>query len=153
MDIWPGKAYPLGAVYDGAGVNFSIFSEPATRVELCIFDDHGREGRVDLPEATAFCWHGYVPGLGPGTRYGFRVHGPFDPDHGLWCHPSKLLLDPYAKAIEGHVQWNEAVFGYRFKNPTGSVNTLDSARYMPRSVVVDDSFDWGDDTLPRTPLH
>ncbi len=153
MNIWPGKAYPLGAVYDGAGTNFSIFSEPASRVELCVFDDAGRETRVDLPEVTAFCWHGYVPDLGPGTRYGFRVHGPFEPDNGVWCHPSKLLLDPYAKAIEGQVDWNEAVFAYEFDAPEASVNTLDSAPYMPKSVVVDQRFDWGDDTLPRTPLH
>ncbi len=153
MEIWPGKAYPLGAVHDGAGVNFSIFSEPATRVELCVFDDRGHETRVDLPEVTAFCWHGYVPGIGPGTRYGFRVHGPFAPDHGQWCHPNKLLLDPYAKAIDGQVQWNEAVFAYRFKAPESSVNTRDSARYVPRSVVVDEAFDWGDDRHLRTPLH
>jgi isoamylase len=153
MEIWPGQAYPLGAVYDGAGTNFSLFSESASRVELCVFDEGGRERRVDLPEVTAFCWHGYVPDLGPGTRYGFRVHGPFDPDQGLWCHPSKLLLDPYARAIEGQVRWHEAVFSYRFKKPDHSMNTLDSARYMPKSVVVDNAFDWEGDHLPRTPLH
>ncbi|MBA2356556.1 MAG: glycogen debranching enzyme, partial [Acidobacteria bacterium] len=107
MEIWPGRAYPLGAVYDGNGTNFSIFSEPAQQVDLCLFDDAGVETRVTLPEVTALCWHGYLPGVGPGTRYGYRIHGRFDPARGLWMHPSKLLLDPYAKAIEGQIRWHE----------------------------------------------
>jgi glycogen operon protein len=153
MEIWPGRAYPFGAVYDGAGTNFSIFSEAAHTVELCVFDDDGVETALVLPEVTAYCWHGYVPGVGPGTRYGFRVHGPYDPARGHWCHPSKLLIDPYARAIEGQVQWNEAVFPYRFADPDGAINDDDSAPYMPKSVVVDPEFDWGNDRLPRTPLH
>jgi isoamylase len=153
MDIWPGQAYPLGAVYDGGGTNFSLFSEPAHRVELCLFDEGGQETRLTLPEVTAYCWHGYVPGVRPGTRYGYRVHGPYDPDAGAWCHPSKLLLDPYARAIEGHVRWNEAVFPYRFNDASGGLNDDDSAPYMPRSVVVDPGFDWGLDRHPRTSLH
>ena len=153
MEIWPGRAYPFGAVYDGAGTNFSIFSEAAHKVELCLFDDDGVETTLVLPEVTAYCWHGYVPGVGPGTRYGFRVHGPYDPARGHWCHPSKLLLDPYARAIEGQVQWNEAVFPYRFADPEGAINDADSAPYMPKAVVVDPGFDWGNDRLPRTPLH
>jgi isoamylase len=153
MEIWPGKAYPLGAVFDGAGTNFSLFSEPASRVELCLFDDDGRETRIDLPECTFLCWHGYVPGVGPGMRYGFRVHGPFRPNDGYWCHPSKLLIDPYAKAVEGDVTWNPSVFPYQFDAPESSANEDDSAPYMPKSVVIDDRFDWQGDTLPRTPLH
>jgi glycogen operon protein len=153
MEIWPGKAYPLGAVYDGGGTNFSLFSEIATRVDLCLFDDEGRETRIPMPECTALCWHGYVPRVVPGARYGFRVHGPFDPSQGHWCHPSKLLLDPYAKAIEGGVTWDAAVFPYQFEDPEDSRNDDDSAPFVPKSVVVDDRFDWGGDRLLRTPLH
>src|SRR5687768_5402017 len=114
MRIWPGQQYPLGATFDGAGTNFSIFSEGATRVELCLFDEEDRETHVDLPERDAFRWHGYVPEIGPGQRYGFRVHGPWDPGRGLRFNPAKLLLDPYAKAIDGEVKWGPAVFPYRF---------------------------------------
>ena len=101
MRVWLGQPYPLGASFDGQGTNFSIFSEAAQRVELCLFDDGGEEVRVDLAEQTALCWHGYLPGVSPGQRYGFRVHGPYDPERGLRCNPAKLLLDPYARAIEG----------------------------------------------------
>jgi glycogen operon protein len=149
---WPGRAYPLGASWTGRGTNFSLFSEVAERVELCLFDEQGQETRVELPEVYAFCWHGYLPGVGPGQRYGFRVHGPWAPEQGLRCDPSKLLLDPYAKAIEGQVQWHEAVFHHRLDDPE-SRNELDSAPYVPRSVVVDPRFDWQDDRPPRTPLH
>src|SRR5688572_10716113 len=110
MRIWPGQPFPLGATYDGAGTSFSLFSEVASRVELCFFDAEGRESRVDLPERDAYCWHGYVPEIGPGQRYGFRVHGPWDPAQGFRCNPQKLLLDPYAKAIAGAVKWDPAVF-------------------------------------------
>ncbi|MHB0969918.1 MAG: glycogen debranching protein GlgX [Thermoanaerobaculia bacterium] len=150
--IWPGVPYPLGAHFDGAGTNFSIFSEIADRVELCLFDEHGNETRVDLPDTTAFCWHGYIPNLQPGTRYGFRVHGQWNPDHGLRCNPAKLLLDPYAKAIEGEVQWNEAVFGYRF-GAENTRNDIDSAPYMPKSIVTNPHFDWGNDRPPNTAWH
>ena len=116
MRIWPGRPYPLGATYDGSGTNFALFSGVAERVELCLFDDAGNETRVDLPEVDAFVWHGYVPALQPGQRYGFRVHGPHDPAQGHRCNPNKLLLDPYAKAIDGQVDWDESVFGYHFAN-------------------------------------
>jgi isoamylase len=152
MRIWPGDPYPLGATYDGAGTNFSLFSEAATRVELCLFDDMGAETRVDLTEADGFVWHGYVPWVNPGQRYGFRVHGPYDPGQGLRCNSAKLLLDPYAKAIEGDVEWNEALFSYRFAD-RDAYNDADSAPYMPKSVVINPFFDWGDDRSPRTPYH
>jgi pullulanase/glycogen debranching enzyme len=101
--VWPGKPYPLGGTYDAEGTNFSLFSEAAERVELCLFDGHGTQTCVDLPEETGFCWHGYLPGIEPGQRYGFRVHGPWAPEKGCRCNPAKLLLDPYAKAVEGQV--------------------------------------------------
>ena len=148
--VWPGGPYPLGATYDGIGVNFSIFTRIAERVELCLFDDQGHEERIDLPEVTAWCWHGYVPGVQPGQRYGFRVHGPWDPEHGHRCNPAKLLLDPYARAIEGHVEWNEAVFPYHFNDPENSKNDLDSAAYVPRSIVTNPYFDWANDRPPKT---
>ncbi|MGE0822124.1 MAG: glycogen debranching protein GlgX [Candidatus Binatia bacterium] len=153
MNMWPGQPYPLGATYDGAGTNFSVFSEVAERVKLCLFDDHGNQTCVDLPEGTAFCWHGYLPGVSPGQRYGFRVHGPWAPENGHRCNPAKLLLDPYAKAIDGQVQWDEAVFPYPLNDPEGPPNEADSAPFMPKSVVIDPGFDWGDDCRPRTPWH
>ena len=99
--VWPGDSYPLGATYDGAGTNFALFSEVAERVELCLFDEDGKETRIDLREVDGFVWHGYLPGISPGQRYGYRVHGPYDPAAGQRCNPAKLLLDPYAKAIDG----------------------------------------------------
>jgi isoamylase len=150
--VWPGDAYPLGAHFDGAGTNFAIFSEAAERVELCLFDGEGKETRVTLPEVDAFVWHGYLPGVMPGKRYGYRVHGPYDPARGLRCNPAKLLLDPYAEAIEGDIDWDEACFGYRFGDPW-SRNDLDSAPHMMRSVVTNPYFDWGDDRPPRIPYH
>jgi glycogen operon protein len=153
MQIWPGQPYPLGASFDGIGTNFSLFSEVATRVELCLFDEAGNETRIDLPEATALCWHGYVPNLKPGVRYGFRVHGPWDPDNGQWCNPAKLLMDPYAKAVDGNFEWNEAIFPYYFNAPESSRNDHDSARYVAKSVVINPFFDWGSDRRPRTPWH
>ncbi|MEO7980562.1 MAG: glycogen debranching protein GlgX, partial [Sporichthyaceae bacterium] len=158
MEIWPGSAYPLGATFDGAGTNFALFSEVADRVELCLFDDSGSGGRrlaetkVELPEADGFVWHGYLPRVGPGQRYGFRVHGPRDPVRGLRCNPSKLLLDPYAKAFEGQVDWAESLFDYRFSAPN-RVNTLDSGRHAPKSVVINPFFDWQYDRPPGTPYH
>jgi isoamylase len=153
MKIYPGAPFPLGATYDGAGTGFSIFSEVAERVELCLFDSAGRETRIDLPEVTALCWHGYLPGVEPGQRYGFRVHGSWNPDAGQRCNPVKLLLDPYAKAVEGQVEWDEAVFPYYFDDPETSRNDLDSAPFMPKSVVVNPYFDWANDRLPRIPMH
>lgn len=134
-------------------MNFSLFSEVAQRVELCLFDEHGRERRVDLPEVTSYCWHGYVPNLQPGQRYGYRVHGPWSPAEGHRCNPSKLLLDPYAKAIEGQVQWNPAVFPYVLEEGDEVKSETDSAPYVPRSVVVNPYFDWGNDRPPATPAH
>ena len=155
--IWPGRWYPLGATYDGAGCNFSVFSEVAQRVELCLFDEEGHEHRIDLPETRTFCWHGYVPNIEPGQRYGFRVHGPWDPSRGHRCNPNKLLLDPYARAIEGGVDWNPAVFPFE-RSPSGdndedAPGSADSAPFVPRSIVVDGRFDWAGDERPNRPLH
>jgi glycogen operon protein len=147
----------LGATFDGRGCNFSIFSEVAARVELCLFEDDGSERRMDLPEIRTFCWHGYVPGVKPGQRYGFRVHGPWDPARGHRCNPHKLLLDPYAKAIEGQVNWGPAVFPFEMDADGNAredrLSQLDSAGHVPLSVVVDDRFDWGDARRPNRPLH
>jgi glycogen operon protein len=152
-EAWPGTPFPLGATYDGAGTNFSVFSEVAERVELCLFDENGTETRLELPEMTAFCWHGYLPNVGPGQRYGFRVHGSWAPERGQRCNPAKLLLDPYAKAIEGNVEWNQSIFPYDFGNPDGPPNVEDSAPSMPKSIVVSPYFDWGNDRPPRTGWH
>ncbi len=152
MKVWLGAPYPLGATYDGAGTNFSLFSEMADRVELCLFDEEGNETCVDLPEVDAFCWHGYLPAVAPGQRYGYRVHGPSNWSEGQRANPAKLLLDPYAKAVSGEVIWDPAVFGYRFDRPDVA-NSDDSAAFVPRSVVVNPFFDWGHDHPPRTPWH
>jgi isoamylase len=153
LRIWPGKPYPLGASWDGVGTNFSVFSEVAHKIELCLFDANGKETRVDLPEVSAFIFHGYLPNVGPGQRYGFRVHGPWEPEEGHRCNPNKLLLDPYGKAVEGEVKWDEAVFPYRFNEPETSRNDADSAPFMPKSVVVNPYFDWESDRRPNTPWH
>ena len=151
-EIWPGRAYPLGATYDGAGTNFSLFSEIAERVELCLFDRTGREVRHELGEVDAHCWHAYLPGIGPGQQYGFRVHGPWDPAGGHRCNPHKLLLDPYAKAVTGTVDWDEACFSHRPDDPMRA-NTDDSAPHVPKSVVVNPYFHWGNDQPPGTTLE
>ena len=148
MEIWPGKAYPLGATYDGSGTNFAVFSEAAERVELCLFDADGTETGVTLPEIDGFVWHGFLPNVEPGQRYGYRVHGPYDPDAGHRCNPNKLLLDPYAKAIDGTFDWDQSLFGYNFGDPD-SRNDDDSAASMPKSVVINPFFDWGVDRPPR----
>src|SRR6266550_1975625 len=148
MQVWPGSAYPLGATYDGSGTNFALFSEVADRVELCLFDPDGTESRIDLPEMDGFVWHAFVPGIEPGQRYGYRVHGPYEPEHGLRCNPAKLLLDPYAKAVEGSVDWHPSLFSYDLGDPD-SHNTDDSAVHMPKSVVVNPYFDWGVDRPPK----
>ncbi len=155
MTSWPGQPYPLGATYDGRGTNFSLFAEHADQVRLCLFDDAGRETAVDLSEVTAFCWHAYLPGVGPGQRYGYRVDGPHRPRDGLRYNSHKLLIDPYARAIDGDVRWAEAVHGYPFDAPDAETlrNTEDSAGLVPRSVVVDPAFDWGSDGPLRTPWH
>jgi isoamylase len=148
MEVWPGTAYPLGASYDGSGTNFGLFSEVAERVELCLFDADGTETRVELPEVDGFVWHAFLPGIEPGRRYGYRVHGPSDPAHGLRCNPAKLLLDPYAKAIDGRIEWHQSLFGYHFGDPD-SHNDDDSAEHMPKCVVTNPFFDWGVDRPPH----
>jgi isoamylase len=147
---WPGQPYPLGATPDAGGTNFSIFSEMAEGIELCLFDEDGHEERVELTEVDGFCWHAYIPGVGPGQLYGYRVHGPWNPAAGQRCNPAKLLLDPYSKAICGGVRWHPAVYGHRMDDPD-SADDQDSAPYVPRSVVVDGFFDWGNDRHPRVP--
>ena len=151
MRVWPGQPYPLGATFDGVGTNFAVFSEVADCVELCVFQD-GHEHRVELPEVSSFCWHGYLPDVGPGTRYGFRVRGPWAPKEGHRCNPAKLLLDPYARAIEGQVDWHKAVFPYVWSHEDRA-SSLDSAPYVPRSLVVNPYFDWNGDRSPRIPLN
>jgi glycogen operon protein len=150
--VWAGEPYRLGATFDGRGTNFSVFSEVAERVELCLFDDDGRETRLDLPEMTGYSWHGYLPGVGPGQRYGYRVHGPWVPAAGIRCNPAKLLLDPYALAIEGEIRWSPAVYGAVADHPD-LPETTDSAPFVPRSVVIDRRFDWEDDRHPDHPEH
>ncbi|MBV9445427.1 MAG: glycogen debranching protein GlgX [Streptosporangiaceae bacterium] len=150
--LWPGDTYPLGASYDGAGTNFALFSELAERVELCLFDDKGTESRIDLHEVDGFVWHGYLPGVGPGQRYAYRVYGSYDPASGQRCNPAKLLLDPYAKAIEGSVDWDQAVFSYPFGYPDNREDS-DSAPHVPRCVVINPYFDWDLDRPPRTQYH
>ena len=152
VEAWPGRAYPLGATYDGNGTNFALFSEVAETVELCPFDEGGQEHRIGLEEVDAFSWHAYLPNVGPGQRYGYRVHGPYEPEHGVRCNPNKLLLDPYARAIEGEVRWNPACYAYNLGDET-SRNDEDSALYVYRSIVQHPHFDWGGDRHPDTPLH
>lgn len=147
LEQWPGKAYPLGATYDGSGTNFAIFSEVAERVELCLFDADGAETRVSLIEVDGFVWHGFLPAVEPGQRYGYRVHGPYDPAAGHRCNPNKLLLDPYSKAIDGDFDWDQSLFGYNFGDPD-SGNDQDSAPHMPKSVVINPFFDWDVDRPP-----
>ena len=148
--VWPGESLPLGATFDGVGTNVAIFSDVAEAVELCVFDDEGQEERVELPERSGSVWHGYFPELDAATRYGFRVHGPHDPGAGHRCNPNKLLLDPYARAIAGWFDWGQPVFGYPFGDPDGR-NDDDSAPYVPRSVIVNPYFDWGQDRALRLP--
>ena len=152
MSLWPGRMHPLGATFDGRGTNFAVYSELADHVEVCLFSADGQESRYQLPEVTAFVHHGYMPGVGPPQRYGFRVHGPWDPGQGAWCNPSKLLVDPYAKAITGEICWRPEVYGFR-QDDHDLADTSDSAPFVPTAVVVDPAFDWQDDSPPDTPLH
>jgi len=156
--IWPGKPFPLGATFDGSGVNFALFSEHASGVELCLFDDDSGKtelAKIPLTERTNHVWHGYIPRLRPGQRYGYRVYGAYSPEQGHRFNPAKLLLDPYAKAIAGQIEWHDAVFGYTIGAPGGDLtqDERDSAAYMPKAVVVDDWFDWGSDRPPKIPFH
>ncbi|MBA3720629.1 MAG: glycogen debranching enzyme, partial [Nocardioidaceae bacterium] len=152
MEVWPGTPYPLGASYDGAGTNFALFSEVAEAVELCLFGEDGTETRVSMAERNSLVWHTYLPRIDPGQRYGYRVHGPYEPQRGLRCDPSKLLLDPYAKAVEGEVQWAPAMFSYDLYDPSAR-NTDDSAPHAMKSVVTNPYFDWQDDRPPRHSYH
>jgi glycogen operon protein len=160
MKVWPGQPYPLGATWDGQGVNFALFSENATGVELCLFDDpqaSQASQRISLIEQTDYVWHGYVPNLKPGQLYGYRVSGPFAPEEGQRFNPAKLLLDPYAKAISGEIQWSDAMFSYPVNSADPErdqqLDEQDNAANMPKSVVIDNAFDWGQDIRPNIALH
>ncbi len=155
VPLWPGRVYPLGSSWDGKGTNFALYSENATSVELCLFDKDDQETRLELTEVSNFVWHGYLPGIGPGQRYGYRVHGPYAPEEGHRFNANKLLIDPYGKAIDGEVGNGPELFGYSWDAPEEdlSFSELDDAHLMPKSVVVDESYDWGNDQLLRTPWH
>src|SRR5687767_11562641 len=158
MRIWPGRPYPLGATWDGAGVNFALYSEHASKVELCLFEsfEEPREThRIVLPEHTDMVWHGYLPDVEPGQLYGYRVHGPYDTKRGHRFNPNKVVLDPYAKAIGRDVNWDDSLFGYPIGHADGDLafDPRDSAPYAPLASVIDTAFTWGDDRPPRTPWH
>lgn len=156
MRIWPGRPYPLGATWDGAGVNFALFSEHATKVELCLFDseDSQKESqKIELHEQTDQVWHCYLPDCLPGQLYGYRVHGPYEPQNGHRFNPNKVLLDPYAKLIGRDVRWDDSLFGYTIGTDDTTFDARDSAPYAPLAAVVDTAFTWGDDRPPRTPWH
>ncbi len=153
--VWPGRPYPLGATWDGRGVNFALFSENAEKVELCLFNAKGKREteRIVLPEYTDRVWHGYLPDVRPGQLYGYRVYGTYDPTRGHRFNHHKLLVDPYAKALQGRWQWNEANFGYRWGDPKGdlSFDRHDNARYVPKCRVIEQAFSWGDENRPNVP--
>lgn len=156
--VYPGHPYPLGASWDGKGVNFALYAENATGVDLCLFDatdERKSSEQIPVTEVSHHVWHIYIPHLKPGQLYGYRVYGPYDPENGHRFNPNKLLIDPYAKAIAGTLQWHDAVFGYQVGHPEEDVSfsDVDSAPYIPKSVVVDHNYDWGDDVPPRIPYH
>ncbi len=156
MNIWPGRSYPLGATWDGQGVNFALFSENATGVDLCLFDNELQDqetNRITLEERTDQVWHVYLPEVRPGQLYGYRVHGPYDPQVGHRFNPSKLLIDPYAKSLTGVIRWSDSMFGYRFGDPAGDLSFDDrnNAANVPKGVVVDQAFSWGEDHRLNTP--
>jgi isoamylase len=156
MRVWPGRPYPLGATWDGRGVNFALFSECAEKVDLCLFDSPGdsfEATRIPLPERTDQVWHGYFPDIQPGQVYGYRVSGPYDPARGLRFNANKVVLDPYAKGIVRNVRWHDSLYGYSAGHPEGdlSFSTRDSAPYAPLARVVETAYTWGDDRPPRTP--
>jgi len=148
VESWPGSAFPLGATFDGSGTNFAVFSEIAESVELCLFDD-GVETRVLLTEVDAFIWHAYLPTVQAGQLYGYRVYGPWDPEKGQRANPAKLLLDPYAKATSGEIDWDQSLFSYTFGDPK-SRNDDDSASHMMLGVVINPFFDWSGESAPHT---
>ena len=155
--VWPGDPYPLGATWDGIGVNFALFSEHAEKVELCLFDDSGSKEteRVVLPEYTDQVWHGYLPDVRPDQLYGYRVYGPYEPENGHRFNHHKFLLDPYAKAFHGKLKWTDAHFGYVVGSDKKdlSFSKEDNAPFMPKCRVVDTAFTWGNDRPPRIPWH
>ena len=154
--VWPGNPYPLGANWDGKGTNFALYSENATEVELCLFDSQDQETRILLTEVQNYVWHCYLPGIAPGQRYGFRVNGPFDPEEeGHRFNPNKLLIDPYAKAMDGEIGFGEEIFGYAWEDEDEdlSFSELDSTHLVPKAVVVDQSFDWENDRRLNIPEH
>jgi isoamylase len=154
MKLLPGSPYPLGATWDGEGVNFALYSENATAVELCLFDESGAETRLLVPHRTTFVWHAYVPDLGPGQRYGYRVHGPYAPARGLRFNPHVVLLDPYAKALDGVERWEKGCFAYELGHPEADLRPVDADQLgAPRGVVIDPTFDWEGDARPQTPMH
>ncbi|MCE9547506.1 MAG: glycogen debranching protein GlgX [Planctomycetia bacterium] len=158
MRVWPGRPYPLGATFDGAGVNFAIFSEHATKVELCLFDsseENKESQRIELTEHTDQVWHGYLPDVDPGQLYGYRIHGPYDPAQGMRFNPNKIVLDPYARAIGRDLKWDDSLWGYKIGDPKGdlSFDDRDSGAFAPLAAVLDTAFTWGDDRAPRTPWH
>jgi len=156
MRVWPGRPYPLGATWDGAGVNFALFAEHAAKVELCLFDDKAENQSshcITMPERTDFVWHAYLPDVEPGQLYGYRVHGPYDPNAGHRFNPYKVLLDPYAKAIGRGVKWDDSLFGYKMGADDLTFDERDSGAFCPLAAVIDTAFTWGDDHPPRTPWH
>ncbi|MGL5082141.1 MAG: glycogen debranching protein GlgX [Microcoleaceae cyanobacterium] len=155
LPVWPGNPYPLGSAWDGKGTNFSLYSENATSVELCLFDSEDLETRIPLAEVTNFVWHGYIPGVAPGQRYGFRVHGSYSPLEGHRFNPNKLLIDPYARALDGEIGYGEETFAYVWEHPKKdlSFSDLDDAHLIPKAVVINDAFNWEGDELLRIPEH
>ncbi|MEP6916623.1 MAG: glycogen debranching protein GlgX [Acidobacteriota bacterium] len=156
MRVWPGAPYPLGATWDGVGVNFAIFSEHATRVELCLFESIAAEVEsvtIPLTEHTDMVWHGYLPDVRPGQLYGYRVHGPYAPERGYRFNPHKLVMDPYAKVVGRTVRWDDSLFGFNIGEDDTSFDDRDSAPFAPLAAVVDTAFTWGDDRPLRTPWH
>src|SRR5699024_6945476 len=153
MHTWPGNPYPLGATFTGGGTNFAVYSSVAERVELCLIDDSGNAEHVEITEVDGFVWHIYIPGVSPGQRYGFRVHGPYDPSAGYRCNPAKLLLDPYAKAIDGQADGDESLYSYFFGDENGELNQQDSAEHTMIAVVTNPYFDWGHDRPPQHGYH
>lgn len=157
-NLYPGKPYPLGATWDGKGVNFALYADNANKVELCLFstgEGFDETVTIEIEERSHHVWHVYIPGIDPGQQYGYRVHGPYEPHNGHRYNHNKLLIDPYAKAIAGTIEWNNALFGYDLDHPDKdlSFSDVDSADYIPKAVVVDSNFDWEDDQLPKIPYH
>lgn len=156
MRVWPGRPYPLGSTFDGHGVNFALFSENATKVELCLFNSVSsvvETQRVELPEQTDRVWHGFLPDIEPGQLYGYRVHGKFEPRKGHRFNPNKVVMDPYAKAVGRDVVWDDSVFGYTVGSDDMTFDTRDSGAFCPLASVIDTAFTWGDDRPPRIPWH